>query len=142
MFYFLLKLANKYKVYIKYLISGGTATFIDLFLLFIFHSIFDISIVPAATLAFLMAFFVSFYLQKFWTFRDNSKEKIGKQGILYFIVAAANLGVNAIGMYFLAEVLHVWYLLAQIIMCGAIAFYSFLIYNFLIFNKTEKGNVG
>ncbi len=139
---------NKYKVPIKYIISGGTAAFVDLVLLYALIDIFKIYYLLSASIAFLVAFFISFYLQKFWTFRDNNKEKIYKQMYLYLSVGIINLCINAAGMYILVE--HVLpkiviagkfnatYVVPQIIMGVFIAISSFLIYKFVIFKKKKR----
>ena len=131
---FFFKQIYKYKVYIKYVISGGTAAGIDLIILYILTDIFNIWYLLSACLAFVVAYFVSFYLQKFWTFRDNSRERIVKQMSLYLIVGVSNLGINAGGMYILVDKLGIMYILAQVIMGGIIAIGSFLIYKFVIFS--------
>jgi putative flippase GtrA len=131
----IMKLLWSYKRLIKYLIAGGTAATTDLVLLFIFHDIVKINVIFSATLAFSIAFFVSFYLQKFWTFRDDSRDKMKQQMGVYFVVGAINVGINATGMNCLVNKLHIWYLLSQIIMGGSIALYSFAVYNFFIFKK-------
>ena len=135
------KLDSK-KVYIKYVIGGGTAAFVDLFLLYVLTDIFHLWYLYSAGLAFLAAFLVSFYLQKFWTFRDNSNKKIHKQMAAYFAVGAVNLGVNTGGIYLLVEKFNFDYLWAQIIMGALIAVGSFLIYRFVIFkeDKIETGS--
>ncbi|MCX6796382.1 MAG: GtrA family protein, partial [Candidatus Falkowbacteria bacterium] len=140
MFKKIVGLIYKYKIYIKYIIAGGTAAATDLFLLFLFHDIFKINVVVSATLAFVIAFFVSFYLQKFWTFSDNSRNKIKQQMGIYFFVGVINAGINAIGMDFLVNKLQIWYILSQVIMCGSIALYSFIIYNLFIFKKSHQHN--
>ena len=132
------KIIDKNKVIAKYLISGGTAAVTDLGLLFIFTDLIGLWYVISAALAFAFAFFVSFFLQKFWTFRDNTKDRMQAQMAVYLSLGLINLGVNSYGIYLLVEYLSLWYLLAQVIMGGSIAVYSFLIYKFLIFNKKEK----
>ncbi|MDD4333136.1 MAG: GtrA family protein [Patescibacteria group bacterium] len=125
---------DKKKIIIKYIISGGIATTVDLGLLYFFTDIFKIWYLASATFAFVIAFFVSFSLQKFWTFRENSREKIIQQLSLYLITGLINLGINAAGMYILVDILNLWYILAQIIMGGVVAIGSFLVYKFVIFN--------
>jgi putative flippase GtrA/glycosyltransferase involved in cell wall biosynthesis len=126
------------KVFIKYVISGGTAAFVDLALLYILTDVFRIWYLYSATLAFLAAFFVSFYLQKFWTFRDNCRKKIRRQMVLYFAVGAGNLGINAAGMYLLVDRFNVMYIWAQVLIGALIAVSSFLIYKFVIFKKHKN----
>ncbi|MCK4554487.1 glycosyltransferase, partial [Candidatus Parcubacteria bacterium] len=113
-------------------------------LLYALIDIFKVHYLLSASIAFLTAFFISFYLQKFWTFRDNSREKIYKQISLYFAVGATNLCINAAGMYVLVEhvlpeliiarAFNATYVAAQIIMGIFIAVASFLIYRFVIFS--------
>ena len=135
MYKFFLKLIQKYKLYVKFLISGGTSTVVDLIFLYIFTDILKIYYLTSAVLAYILAFFISFYLQKFWTFRDNGKEKIYQQLGLYLSVNLLNLGINTYGMFILVSKLDLNYILAQIIMGGFIAIISFTCYRFIIFKK-------
>ena len=64
---------------VRYIISGGTAAVVDLAVLYALNSILGIHYIPAAIAAFSIAFFVSFVLQKFWTFRSTSKENMHSQ---------------------------------------------------------------
>lgn len=132
---FLFRQIYKKKQIIKYLIAGSTAAAIDLLSLYVLTSIFGVWYLYSAVLAFLAAFFVSFNLQKFWTFRDDSKKKIHKQMAIYFAVAGVNLCFNAGGMFILVDKFSIPYILAQIIMGGFLATESFLIYKFFIFRK-------
>lgn len=131
----IIKLLLSYKRLVKYVIAGGTAAATDLFLLFLLHDVWEINVIISATLAFVAAFFVSFFLQKFWTFRDNSRDKIKQQMGVYFTVGAINTVINAWAMDLLVNSWHVWYLLAQVLVAGSIALYSFAIYKFLIFER-------
>ncbi len=130
---------NYYKYFrvIKYILAGGTATVVNLILLYFLTEFFQLWYLISSAIAFIISFFVSFYLQKFWTFQDKDKKKIYQQIRLYGIVALANLGLNTGLMYFSVDILKIWYLLAQILISGLIAIESFLIYKFLIFNKHQ-----
>lgn len=108
---------------------------VDLAALYFFTSFCGIWYIISSSLAFLIAYFVSFSLQKFWTFRDNGREKIRQQMSLYFVVGVINLLLNAAGMYLLVDELGVMYLFAQIIVGAALGFSSFIIYKFVIFEK-------
>ena len=126
----------KYKIYVKYVLAGGTAAATNLVALFALHGVLKLAIVPAASLAFCAAFFVSFCLQKFWTFRDPSR-RVLKQIFLYLVVGLFNLTLNAAAMYILVERLRIWYLLAQVLVGLVIAVESFLVYRALIFKKEK-----
>ncbi len=122
---------------VKYLIAGGTAAFVDLTLIYFFTDILGVWYLLSACLAFVIAFFVSFFLQKFWTFSDKDKERMYKQMTVYLIVSLTNLIINTIGMYVLVDGFKVWYMLAQFIISGLMASESYIISRFFIFNVTK-----
>jgi putative flippase GtrA len=61
---------------VKYVVSGGSAAIVDIVALYVFTDLFGIWYILSAILAFISAFFVSFLLQKYWTFKDNSNTNI------------------------------------------------------------------
>ncbi|MBA4319640.1 MAG: hypothetical protein C0412_14665 [Flavobacterium sp.] len=128
-------MCKNYKQIIKFLIAGGMAAFVNLSLLYFFTDILDIWYLISTSMAFIVAFFVSFFLQKFWTFRDNDKQTIHKQIVAYLFISLFNLCVNAIAMYIAVDGFKIWYMLAQFIISGLIAFESYSVYKILIFNK-------
>jgi len=134
----------KHKRPIKYLIAGGTAAVVDLSLLYFFTSFLGIWYLFSACLAFAGAFFVSFFLQKFWTFRDNDKERMYKQMTVYLFVALTNLIINAVFMFILVDGFKIWYMFAQLMASGLIAVESYLVYKTFIFNgsgRPENGKI-
>jgi len=121
---------------LRYIISGGTAAVVDLFLLYAFTDWLGIWYLLSAILAFLVAFMVSFAMQKYWTFKDRSNENIHGQAAKYFAVTATNLGLNTLGIFLLVDYVHVHYMLSQILVSALIAVESFFVYH-LIF-KGQK----
>jgi len=124
---------NNRKAVVKFIIAGLTATGTDLFFLYLFRGVWHWNLILAASLAFIIAFFVSFSLQKLWTFRNRRLNKIWSQLSLYFLNALLGLVVNAYLIHFLAVDLKIWYLLAQFIVSIMIAFWNFMVYKFIIF---------
>jgi dolichol-phosphate mannosyltransferase len=120
---------------VKFIISGGSAAFTQLALLVFFTEAFHIWYEFSLVLAFCFAFIVSFSLQKFWTFQDKATNQVHTQAVTYFAVLLGNLALNAVLLYLFVEKLHVWYILAQIVIEALLAGLSFLIYKFLIFKK-------
>ncbi len=108
---------------------------VDFAVLYFLTDILGIWYLISATLAFIAAFFVSFGLQKYWTFGDRYTQKIYRQLGLYLTVASINMLINAAGMYYLVDKLGVWYILAQVIVYSILAFESFFIYKYLIFKN-------
>lgn len=125
---------------VKFVISGGCAAFTQLALLWFFTEKFHIWYEFSLLLAFIFAFFVSFLLQKFWTFQDKSTERVHHQALTYFGVLLINLALNAVLLYLFVEKMHVWYVFAQVIIEVLLAALSYLTYKFLIFKKHVHPN--
>ena len=130
----------KRKSLIKFLIAGTLAGSVDLIFLFIFHGLFGLGIVLATSLAFLLSFSVSFYLQKLWTFRNKEERKTSRQLVLYFLNSFLSLNINAVCMHLMVNRLNVWYLLSQVIVDLSLGALNFLIYKFLIFRHDDETN--
>jgi len=131
------KFLNRFKDKIKFVVSGVLATIVNLFFLFIFFSVFEIKIIYAASMSWLLAFLISFNLQKYWTFRSFSLKKIPRQVILYFSLAFVSLTLNARWMYLLVESLNMHYILAQIIVLFVLAILNYIVYKFIIFKEKK-----
>lgn len=132
------RLDKQYPKHIKvlrFLISGGTATATNLAILYALTSIFGIWYLVSAVFSYAASFFVSFSLQKFWTFRDSSREGMHIQAGAYFAVGAGNLILNTIMLYVFVEYADVHYLLAQLISGALIAVESYFLYHFFIFRS-------
>lgn len=131
------KFLSKYKDKIKFVVAGFLATVVNLFFLFIFFQLLEIKIIYAASSAWLLAFIISFSLQKFWTFRNFSIKKMPKQLLYYIIILIISLILNARWMYLLVEGLEIYYLLAQIIVILVIGFLNYFVYKFIIFKEKK-----
>jgi putative flippase GtrA len=120
---------------VRYIISGGTAAFVNILFLYIFTDIFGWWYLMSAVVAFLFGFAVSFGMQKFWTFRDHSTDNVHVQASIYLIVCIANLLWNTFLMYMFVDIFGMWYILAQIFAGGIVALSSFFIYRKFVFKK-------
>lgn len=129
----------KYFKVARYLISGGTAAAVDLVFLYIFTSLLHIWYLLSAILAFLIAFGVSFILQKFWTFADRATDRLKSQMAIYFIVASINLGINTLLMYLFVDYAHLQYIIAQIVTGALVACESFFVYQKFVFHSAGYG---
>ncbi len=129
-------LTAKY-VLIRYIVSGGTSALTDLVLLYIFHHYFGIYYLTAAILAFIIAFFVSFTLHKFWTFKSHEQET-HKQVAIYLGVSLFGLGLNTLFMYISVDYFLIPVIVSQIIAGVLVAFCTFFISRNFVFKYKEK----
>ena len=129
--------ARRYQRLLRYLAAGGTAAIVDIGLLYVFTDLFNIHYLWSAVWAFVGAFFVSFLLQKFWTFQDTNTDRMHVQMALYLFIALLNLLLNTFLMYLFVDKVHMWYIAAQILASGLIACESFFISRMMFSRKTQ-----
>ena len=120
---------------LRYLVSGGATALVLFISLIIFREVFGLWYLLASTLAFCFAVVTSFGMQKFWTFRNTENKNVYKQFLTFLIISLCNLAINAAFMYTAVDFLKVQYLIAQFIVTGFIAFFSFFVYRDIIFRS-------
>ena len=125
----------KKNILLRYLVSGITGACIQIGSLYVFTDRVGLWYIYSSILSFLIAMTVSFNLQKFWTFGDMGMQKAHHQFVKYVGVAIIGLLLNTVFMYVLVDLLHIWYIFAQIITGALIAILNFLLYKFFIFHK-------
>jgi len=121
---------------VRFVISGGTATAVNLGALFLLTHVFGLWYLTSSVIAFMVAFFVSFSLQKFWTFEDASRARLRSQAAIYLIVILIGLAINTTLLYVLVEMAHLHYLVAQLISGVFIAVMNYFSYKHLVFRGT------
>lgn len=116
---------------IRFIVSGGTAAIVHFSLLYILTEFFGIWYLVSSGIAFLIAFLVSFAMQKYWTFRSMETGKIKRQLPQHLAIAVFNLFLNLALVFAFVEFLGLWYMLAQVITTILIAIESFFAFRYI-----------
>ncbi len=134
----ILDIIRRYKIGIKYVISGGISALVALILLYSLTDFFKVWYLISVVLGNVAGLFTNFCLQKYWTFRDPSSDRMQKQFMLFVTVAVIHLILNTTLMFFLVSVVGLWYMLAQVIVLGTLAIGSFLFHKKFTFKEVRK----
>lgn len=121
---------------VRYLFAGGLATGFNILILFICVHYFQIWYLASAVIAFCGGVILSYLLQKFFTFRNYSKERMHTQFLSFFIFALFMLGLNTLLVYIFVDIIGLWYLSAQFISSACIACINYVYFNMVIFKTT------
>ncbi len=124
---------------VRFVISGGTATAVNLGTMFLLIHFFHLWYLFSSMLAFSTSVFVSFTLQKFWTFEDASRSRLRSQASIYLIVILIGLGINTTLIYTFVEYAHLHYLVAQLISGIFIAVMNYFSYKHFVFQDSGEG---
>lgn len=122
---------------VRYIISGTSGAVVNLGSFFIFVHLLHLWYLIGSIFAFILAFFVSFTLQRFWTFEHRSRADLGRHALLYLVVALGNLALNTLLVYILVDKVSVAPLIAQLIGGIVVSGTSYFIYKHLVFHPTS-----
>lgn len=125
---------------IRYVFSGGIVSTSVFLLLFILVNKIHLWYLLASAISFCFGIILSFYLQKFFTFRDKSTEKINSQFVVFVIFNLAMLGINTLLMYLFVDIFGFWYMYSQISITIITAFINYMTFNKIIFKVTTLNN--
>src|SRR3989338_8992608 len=129
------KILYRHKTGVKYIFAGGTAALVNLAFLYVLTDIVGVWYLASSIVAFVFSFFTSFFLQKFWTFRDPSLKRIKKQFFIYILMGAGNFFAGPALLFVFVEFFHIWYLLGQTLAMATLAIANYLINKFITFKK-------
>lgn len=97
-----LKLIKTNTQFFKYCVGGATAFVVDFSLLYIFTELIGIWYLWSATLSFIIAALVNYFIQRFWTFKSKEKKAV-RQFLLFLSVQIVGLFINNTTLYVLVE---------------------------------------
>jgi putative flippase GtrA len=120
----------------KFLITGGVSAAVSLGTLALLADGFHVWYLAASVTGYILSFFVNFFLQKLWTFRNTDTERTRVQMGLFLASSLLNLALNTALMYGLVDYLGLNHLLAQALVIGVLAVMNYTLYRLYIF-KTE-----
>ena len=113
---------------------GGLSLIIDISFLFVLREIFQINLILAITLAFLVTSFVNYLLSIKFVF-VNLKYSKEKEIILFYFFAFFTLIITIGLMYLFVNVFGLWYIYSKISIVIFVSVISFIVRKFLIFYR-------
>jgi putative flippase GtrA len=113
---------------------GGTATGADWLLFYFLNIIGGLSYMLAVILSFSLGALINYLLNKFITFRDQTRQIMTQIGVYGFICILSLLG-SILLLYVLVEWVGLWSMTARMITTGIMLILNFLGHKFITFNQ-------
>jgi putative flippase GtrA len=136
------------KFIIRYVVTGVVGAFIQIFTIFVWVSIlsFEEEYVGGIAIGFGLALLITFFLHKYWTFRNYEHYLVGKQLAYYGVFSLMNFGLNIALLHASKSAIEsldlnffqIWYLVAQILVVVFVAMISFLSNRYVTFAPSSK----
>ncbi len=127
----------KFQQLIKYCVVGVFGAIIDIVALWFLVEICQIYYLTSATISFILAVINNYFLNKYWTFKDESKRHFA-QFANFFLISVIGLFINLVIIYLLVEKLAIYYLISKFIAIIIVTFWNFLMNKYITFKKYEK----
>ncbi len=122
--------------FLRYLVVGFLGTGIDFLILYTLVEFGHVHYLVAAIISVAIVLWISFSLNKYWTF-GNFEKKYFKQLLKYLASHAVALAVNLVILVILVQVFHLWYLFAKVFATSVAAIVNFVIVKNFIFEKSK-----
>lgn len=109
----------------RFMAGGSIAVFVYWAILYTLTEYFHILYLTSSVIGWVASYFVSFTIQKFWTFKNRDKAGTSRQFKLYVMMAIGILLSNTVFLYALVECAKFDYIIAQIIISPVLTVVSF-----------------
>jgi len=131
-----IKLFQKYIRIGKFLIAGGTASVTNLATFIVLTEFFGVWYLMASVSSYIVSFFVNFYMQRAWTFKNKANQVHAQMG-LFFANSLLNLVLNTAIMYGMVDIIGVHPIISQTFVIGLLAIMNYTIYRLIIFREPK-----
>lgn len=122
---------------LRYAGSGLLAITIDYSLLILFVELFHVYYLIAAGFSFLTAHTVNYFVNRAWGFKDT-KAPVARGYFLFIFFGITGVFLTVLLLGFFVEHLHIFYLLARVIVSIMVGFINFALNYFITFQIKEK----
>jgi len=130
---FAIKHLKKRAQFLKYCVGGGTAFIVDFSLLYIFTEFLGLWYLWSATASFVIAVYVNYLIQKFWTFKSSGQYAL-RQFLVFTAAQIVGLFINNTALYVLVESFGLWYMFSKAIAAAVVLIWNFWASKMFVFN--------
>lgn len=123
---------------VRFIFSGVTVAVTSLLVLYVLHDVFHVWYLAGSIIAFVVGLGLNFFLQKNWTFRDTTNDRVSQKAGLFALNAGINLLLNTTFMYMLVDIFTLRPVLAQACVMVVLATMNYVIYRVFIFPPSLK----
>jgi putative flippase GtrA len=118
----------------RFLCVGGVATIFDWSTFYLFNQIVGVHYQFALIAAWLIGTLVHYSLNRFFTFHSKAQH-VGIQLTAHISVSVVSLGMSAIAMYILVDVVLLHPMFGRVLTTGLMAMLNYLMHKYFTFNE-------
>ncbi|MBG9980880.1 GtrA family protein [Facklamia sp. DSM 111018] len=112
---------------IRFVFVGGTATLLDMVILYVLNYHLNINHMIAATIAFVIATFYNYYMSMKFVFKSKfGNEERHKEFIAFFILSVAGLLITLLGLAIFVDWMHLEVMLSKVLVGIVVMAFNFI----------------
>ncbi len=119
--------SQSFKKFLRFSVAGGFGVLTGYVALYSLTEFAHVWYVWSAFVAFVLNTSITFLLQRFWTFKDQSTTLTLKQVAMYVMMTSSFVLSNSGLLYVLVEYAHLYYMLAQVSLTALFSVVSFIV---------------
>ncbi len=123
---------NFIKQILRFVITGALSAGLEFLTLIILVEHYQINILSANVVAFIVANVLNYALSRSWVF-EKGRHSTSKEFIAFVIVATIGLGLNQLIMWIMVDYMAVYYQIAKIFAIGVVVIWNFVAKKKLVF---------
>lgn len=125
---------------LKFGITGFSGLLIDFSLTWIFKDELHFNKFVANSIGFSAAVISNYFINRFWTFSERDRVKVGRQLPSFIVVSLIGLALNSCIIYILNELFFLNFYLSKAMAIVLVFFWNFTANHFFVFNahKSDK----
>lgn len=111
---------------LKFGIVGILATLLDFFLLFLLTEVAHIYYLVSSCISFLVSLVFNYFASMKYVFSGKEDMSKGKEFTIFVILSIIGLGINQLGMWFMVNIVHIFYMLSKIVVTAIVMMWNFV----------------
>lgn len=126
---------NLSREFSRFIGAGSLVFVVDILLLYVCTDLLGINYLLSNILSFCVALLVSYLLAIKWVFRYRKLTNVSLEFTMFSLIGLTCLASNEFAIWFLVEVMAVYYLAAKVLATGFTFIFSFLLKKMFLFRQ-------
>lgn len=130
------KIYKRFEEFWLYSIGGAISFVVDFGMLLVLTEYIGFYYLVSATLSVIMAIVVNYAWQRHVTFKSKEKN-LAKQFSKFVVISIIAIGINILLMYIIVDIIHLWYVVAKIIVTIVLWVWNFFGNKYFTFANSQ-----